>query len=85
MFDRVDRQLNVLEARNIYPYKVRNETKGVWRRVPQAEVRLDLAERSWFWAAPKLYSNLPTDLKTEIKIQKFRMGLKNWVSSNVAL
>ena len=85
LFNRVSSQLRLLQTGSSYPYRTRNEAQGVIRRVPQAEARLDLAERSWFWAAPKMYNTLPTSIKTETNLQKFKMKLKAWVLSNIAL
>ena len=77
--------MGLLQAGSSYPYITRNQAQGVIRRAPQAEARLDLAERSWFWAAPKIYNTLPTSIKNETKLQKFKMKLKAWVMSNVTL
>ena len=85
LFRRVSSQLGLLQAGSSYPYRTRNQAQGVIRRAPQAEARLDLAERSWFWAAPKMYNTLPTSMKTETNLQKFKMKLKAWVLSNIAL
>ena len=85
LYRRVSTQLSLLQAGSSYPYRTRSEAHGVIRRVPEAEARLDLAERSWFWPAPKMYNTLPTTIKTETKLQKFKMKLKAWVLSNIAL
>ena len=85
LYRRVSTQLSLLQAGSSYPYRTRSEAHGVIRRVPEAEARLDLAERSWFWAAPKMYNTLPTSIKTETNLQKFKMKLKAWVLSNITL
>ena len=66
-----------------YFYKTRQEASGALRQVPEEEARLDLAERSWCWRAAKSYHTLPVEIKTLVKLPKFKTQLQAWVKKNV--
>ena len=83
LYSRVTTQLALLDRRSSYNYKTRQEASGALRQIPAAEARLDLADRSWCWSATKTYHNLPTNIKREVKMAKFKAELKTWLRSNI--
>ena len=83
LYERVTSQLSLLETGNPYYYKTRQKARGVLRQVPEAEAKLDLADRSWCWRAAKSYHNLPLSLKLESKLSKFKKELRAWVIGNI--
>ena len=70
LYERVTSQLSLLETRSHYYYNTRQEAMGVLRRIPEAEARLNLADRSWCWRAAKSYHSLPHSIKLESKLPK---------------
>ena len=44
---------------------------------------LELSGSSWCWASVKWYRQLPPSLQAEKKFNKFKTGLKSWVSQNI--
>ena len=85
LYSRVNSQLHQLQTGSVYPYRIRNQTHGVSRRVPQAEARLELTERRWFWNSVKMYNNLPASVKNEANMKKLKIKLKTWVTANISL
>ena len=83
LHERVTSQLSLLDTGSNYYYKTRQEARDVLREVPEAEARLDLADRSWCWRATKEYHSLPLSIKLETKLPKFKKQLKNWVLGNI--
>ena len=83
LHERVTSQLSLLDARSNYYYKTRQEARGVLRQVPEAEARLDLADRSWCWRATNSYHSLHSNIKLERKLGKFKTKLRAWVTGNI--
>ena len=83
LYERVTSQLSLLDTGGHYYYKTRQEARGVLRQVPEAEARLDLADRSWCWRAAQSYHSLPLSIKLESKLPKFKTALKAWVLGNI--
>ena len=44
---------------------------------------LGLTRKSWCWSSVYCYNQLPLDLLSEAKIQKFKTRLKHWVTLHV--
>ena len=47
--------------------------------------RLSLIESSWRWRAAKLWTGLPSELKSIAKLSVFKSKLKLWVKENVEI
>jgi hypothetical protein len=72
-----------LDKRSSYYYNTRQEARGVLREVPEAEARLDLADRSWCWRASKSCHSLPSNIKFESKLRNYKTELRAWVTGNM--
>ena len=83
LYERVTSQLSLLETGSHYFYKTRQEARGELRQVPEAEAKLDLADRSWCWRAAKSYHSLPQSIKLESKLSKFKTNLRTWVKGSI--
>ena len=85
LYERVTSQLRLLDRGSQYFYKTRQEARGLLRRVPGTEAKLDLADRSWCWRGAKSYHGLPPSIKLESKLSKFKTKLRAWVIGNIAI
>ena len=45
--------------------------------------KLGMSKNGWCWRSVETYNTLPTDLRLERKIPKFKTRLKKWVEENV--
>ena len=56
---------------------------GVQTRPSIPECRFSLTRSSWCWTSVRYYNQLPADILSESKINKFKTRLKKWVTSNI--
>ena len=45
--------------------------------------KLGMSKNGWCWRSVEIYNTLPTDLRLERKLPKFKTRLKKWVEENV--
>ena len=45
--------------------------------------KLGISKNGWCWRSVDIYNTLPTDLRLERKMTKFKTRLKKWVEENV--
>ena len=60
-----------------------DEAAGVLQQPCVDNSDLDLCRSSWAWSSVKWYRQLPSNLKAEKKICKFKTALKSWVAENI--
>ena len=45
--------------------------------------KLGISKNGWCWRSVELYNTLPTNLRLEQKLPKFKTRLKKWVEMNI--
>ena len=45
--------------------------------------KLGMSKNGWCWRSVEMYNTLPTNLRLEQKLPKFKTRLKNWVEENI--
>ena len=60
-----------------------DEAAGVLQQPCVDNSDLDLCRSSWVWSSVKWYRQLPSNLKAEKKICKFKTALKSWVAEKI--
>ena len=65
--------------------RVADEAAGVLQQPCVDNSELDLCRSSWAWSSVKWYKQLPSSLKAEQKLAKFKTALKSWVAENIDL
>ena len=47
--------------------------------------KLGMSKNGWCWRSVEIYNTLPTDLRLERKLSKFKTRLRKWVEENVSI
>ena len=47
--------------------------------------KLGISKNGWCWKLVEIYNTLPTDLRLERKLPKFKTRLRKWVEDNVKI
>ena len=45
--------------------------------------KLGLVKKGWCWRSVEMFNTLPTNMRLEKKLPKFKTSLKNWVQRNI--
>ena len=50
-----------------------------------SSTKLGISKKGWCWKSVQLFNTLPTNIRLELKLSKFKTRLKNWVQDNISL
>ena len=50
-----------------------------------SSTKLGISKKGWCWKSVQLFNTLPTNIRLEKKLSKYKTMLKNWVQDNISL
>ena len=62
---------------------VNKSSRKLQGKIVVENLKLELARRSFTFRGAVQWNKLPTELRLEVKLSKFKKGLKKWVIENV--
>ena len=66
-----------------FPFNTRLAASRQIRIDANFDAELSLAQTSFRWRASRLYNGLPTSIRSETKVARFKFHLKQWVRDNI--
>ena len=68
-----------------FPRNTRQASQAFLRPAENKSASLTLTTGSFRWRGIQSFNKLPFDLRTEIRLEKFKKEVKKWISNNIEI
>ena len=61
------------------------ELRGRLKAIRQPKYKLSIAREGFIYRSATIFNKLDDDLRNEVKVDKFKVGLRKWILQNIAI